>query len=93
VNVTFSGSVSAQAVTGETVTITVTKPDASTETVTAVTLADRSYTVTKAYVIAGAYSAKAHGDADAIYASWDSNSVPFTIALTARTGTLNVALS
>ena len=92
-NVTFSGVVSAQATAGETVTVTVTKPDATTETVTALTLADRTYTVTKAYSAAGSYSAKAHGNADAIYSSWDSTSVPFTITLTARTGTLNVVLA
>lgn len=90
--VTFTGVVSAQAIAGETITVTVTKPDATTETVVATTLADRTYTVTKTYIIAGAYTSKAHGNADAIYSSWDSNSVPFTITLTMRTGTLNVLL-
>ncbi len=93
VQVTFTGVVSAQATLGETVTITITKPDATTETVTATTLADRTYTVSKTYTVAGAYTAKAHGNADAIYSSWDSNPVPFTITLTTRTGTLNVILA
>lgn len=92
-NVSFSGAVSAQAAAGETVTITVTKPDTTTEAVTAVTLADKTYSVTNAYSVAGAYKAKAHGDADAIYTAWDSAEVPFTVALTARTGTLNVVLA
>lgn len=92
-NVTFSGSVSAQAVVGETVTITITKPDSTTETVTALTLADRTYTVTKQYAVAGNYKAKAHGDENAIYTAWDSTTVSFTIMLTARTGTLNATLA
>lgn len=92
-NVIFSGNVSAQAQAGETVTITVTKPDSTTETLTALTLADRTYSVTKQYDVAGNYSAKAHGNEDAIYQAWDSAVVPFTITLTARTGTLVVTLA
>jgi len=91
--VTFSGTVSAQAQEGETVTITVTKPDNTEETLTATTLADKTYSTIKEYNIAGAYKAKSHGDADAIYTAWDSTEVPFTIALTVRTGTLNVTLA
>lgn len=93
VQVMFSGSVSAQAQAGETVTITVTKPDTTTEKLTALTLADKSYSTTKEYSIAGAYSAKAHGDADATYREWDSAVVPFNIALVERTGTLVVTLA
>jgi hypothetical protein len=91
--VTFSGTVSAQVTAGETVTITVTKPDSTTETLTTTTKADLTYTTSKIYIVAGAYSAKAHGDTDAAYTSWDTASVPFTIALSTRTGTLNVTLS
>lgn len=91
-NVTFSGAVSAQVSAGETVTITVTKPDNTTETLIAVTLADKTYSVTNQYVVAGTYKAKAHGDADAIYIACDSAEVSFTIALTARTVTLNVTI-
>lgn len=93
VQVTFSGSVSAQAQAGEVVTITVTKPDSTKETLTATTLADKTYSVTQVYSVAGNYSAKAHGDADAVYDAWDSAVVPFTIALTARTGTLVVTVA
>lgn len=92
VDVVFSGSVTAQVQTGETVTITVTKPDSTTETLTALTLADKTYSVTKQYAIAGSYSAKAHGDADVSYTEWNSGDVPFTIALQTRTGTLVVTL-
>lgn len=92
-NVLFNGSVSAQASAGETVTITVTKPDSTTETVTALTLADKTYSVAKIYVVAGAYSAKAHGDADSQYVAWDSTDVPFNIALANRTGTLIVTVT
>lgn len=92
--VVFHGGVSAQAQSGETVTITVTKPDNTTETLTALTLADKSYaTSPKEYLIAGTYKAKAHGDADAIYLAWDSAEKTFVIALTARTGTLEVTLT
>lgn len=92
-NVVFNGAVSAQVTAGETVTITVTKPDSSTETLTAVTLADNSYSVTKQYTVAGAYKAVAHGNADAVYDAWDSAQVPFTVTLTPRTGTLVVTVS
>lgn len=92
VQVKFSGLVSAQVATGETVTVTVTKPDLTTEVLTALTLADRTYSVTKTYTVAGSYSAKAHGNADAQYEAWDSSPVPFTVALEPRTGTLVVAM-
>lgn len=92
-NVTFSGTVSAQAAAGETVTITVTHPDNTTETLTALTLANLTYSVTKVFTIAGSYKAKAHGDADAVYQAWDSTEVTFSISLTARTGTLVVTVA
>ena len=93
VQVTFTGAVSAQATLGETVIVTVTKPDATTETLTATTLADKTYSATKQYMVAGAYSAQAHGDADAIYQAWDSAIEPFTIQLAPRTGTMVVTLA
>ena len=83
---------SAQVAAGETVTITVTKPD-GTETLTATTLADKTYSVTKTYTVAGNYSAVAHQDADTQYSAWDAGPVTFTIALTTRTGTLTVTLT
>ena len=87
----FSGSVSAQATAGETVTITVTKPDSTIETLTALTLSDKTYSVTKQYEFAGSYSAVAHGETDGVYGSWYSNTVTFSITVTARTGVLNVS--
>lgn len=91
--VTFTGTVSAQASAGETVTVTVTKPDATKDTLTATTLADKTYSATKVYTIAGNYSASAHGNADAQYGAWDAGPVPFTIALATRTATLTVTIT
>ncbi len=90
--VILHGNVSAQATAGETVTITVTKPDNTTETLTALTLADKTYSTTKEYS-AGTYKAKAHGDDDAKYTAWDSVEKTFIIALEARTGTLDVTIA
>jgi len=90
VDVVFNGSVSAQAVSGETIVLTVTKPDGTIDTWTTLTLPDKTYTLTKTYV-AGSYSVVAHVDADAEYGSADSASVPFTVALTSRTITVEVA--
>lgn len=87
--VTFTGSVSAQIAEGETVTITVTLPDSTTETLTTTTLADKTFTTSKEYG-AGDYSAIAHVDENAEYLAADSPAVPFTIAKQARTITLNV---
>lgn len=90
--VRFSGHVSAQ-VGPEPVTITVTKPDGSTEVLTAITDDNGDYTVTKEYMVAGNYSAKTHGDEDANYSEWNSSDVPFTVLLQTRTGTLEVLVS
>lgn len=92
-NANFNGNISAQAVVGETVTITVTHPDNTTETLTAQTLADKTFSTVKAYTVAGTYKAKAHVDADGVYTAWDSAVVSFDISLTTRTGTFNVTLS
>ena len=86
---TFTGTVSAQIAEGETVTITVTLPNASTETLTALTLADKTFTTSKEYG-AGDYSAIEHIDADAEYLATDSPAVPFTIGKQPRTITLNI---
>lgn len=88
--VTFAGVISAQATVGETITITITKPDTTTETLTATTLADGSYTVTTQYSIVGAYSAIAHIDADTQYLATDSPPASFTITLQSRNITLIV---
>lgn len=92
-NIIFSGAQTAQAADGETVTITVTKPDGTTEILTATTLADKTYSTTTQYTVPGQYSGKAHGNADAQYSAWDSTVVPFTVSLLARTGTLVVTLT
>jgi TusA-related sulfurtransferase len=92
-NVTFAGSQTAQVAAGETVTVTVTKPDATKDTLTATTDGSGNYSVTKTYTVAGSYSAIAAGAADAQYTAWTSNPFPFTISLTNRTGTLIVTLA
>ena len=91
-NVVFTGSVSLQTAPGQTVTITVTKPDATTETLTTTTQADRSFTVAKEYP-AGDYTATAHVDADGTNSAADSPTVAFTVGLTPRTITLSVTVT
>lgn len=93
----FAGTISAQAQAGETVTITITKPDTTTEILTTQTLADMTYAVSKTYVEAGDYKAKAHGDkvetSNIEYSAWDSVEVPFTVkSAIERTGTLVVRI-
>jgi len=89
VTVNFTGSVSAQTAEGETVTITVTLPDASTETLTATTLADKTFATSKDYP-PGEYSAVASIEEDAEYKAAASSSVSFTIEKADRTLTLTV---
>jgi hypothetical protein len=91
--VTFSGNVSAQVAAGETVTFTITKPDGTTETITTTTKADKTFSTTKDYTIAGAYSAVAGIASDPTWTAATSPSVPFTIALQTRSITLNVAVA
>lgn len=91
--VVFTGSVSAQASAGETVKISVTKPDGTTEVLTATTLADGSFSTSKDYAVAGNYSAVAHVDADATYMSVDSAKVTFTVTLQSRSISLNVSVA
>lgn len=90
--VIFSGSVTAQAQEGETVEITVIKPDGVEDLVTTVTKADKTFTAEKEYGVPGNYVAQAHGDEDATYTAWDSNTVSFSVPLQPRTGTLNVTV-
>ena len=91
--VTFSGNISGQIALGETVQITVTKPDLSTEILTALTLADKSFSTTKTYVIAGNYSAIANIAADTGYGAATSSSVPFVVGLASRTIVLNISVA
>ena len=88
----FSGSVSAATV-GEIVTITVTKPDGTTETLTATTLADGTFSTTKEYSTPGTYSANFHIDANAIYTAADTGPIPFTVPLQPRTITASVTIA
>jgi hypothetical protein len=92
-NVTFSGTISAQAAVGETVTIIVTKPDGTKDTWTTPTNAVGAYSITETYTVAGSYSAVASVAADTEYAAATSPPVTFSITLTNRTVTINVTLS
>lgn len=91
-NPTFHGTVSAQTQAGETITLTVIKPDGTSDVFTALTLADKSYSVTRTYTVAGNYSVTAHVDADAEFNAANSTPYQFTIALQDRTITVNVTL-
>ena len=90
--VTFSGVVSAQAESGETVTITITKPDGTTEQLTALTQVDGTFSTTKDYP-AGDYSALFHIDADGTYMAADIGPIPFTVPLQPRTITASVTFA
>ena len=97
-NVKFSGTVLTQATppvprTSITVTVTVTLPDKTTDTLTATTDTTGAYTATKTYTAIGAYSAIATVPADAQFDKATSPATPFTITLAAQTVTLNVNLS
>ena len=92
-NITISGSVSAQFNSGETVTVTLTKPDLTTETLTAITQEDKSFSVTKTYIIAGAYSYIVSIAADPQYSQAVTVPTNFTIELTTRTITTFVAIN
>jgi hypothetical protein len=89
--VTFSGSVSAQAAAGETVTITVTKPDGTKDVFTTTTQADLTFTVTRSYPAGIGYKAVAHIDEDAEYLAADSPEVTFDVAKAPRTITLSIS--
>jgi hypothetical protein len=91
VNVVFSGSVSAQTTTGETVTLKVTKPDLTMDTWTTPTLADKTFTLTKPYP-AGNYSIVVSIPADTEYKAAISSSTPFTVNLLDRTITVTVTV-
>ena len=91
-NVIFSGSVSAQVTTGEIVTITITAPDSTTETLEATTLADTTFSVSKNITIPGDYSAMFHIDADAQFTAANVGPIPFTIGLQLRTLTVKVTV-
>jgi hypothetical protein len=91
-NVTFNGSVSAQAGTGETVTIKIIGP--TMDTLTAQTQADGTFnaTPTKTY-LPGNYTAVGHIDADELYSGVDTPVISFQIKveLQPRSATLKLA--
>jgi hypothetical protein len=91
-NVTFTGAVSAQASSGETVTLTISQGGTVIDALTALTQADKSYSATKAYN-PGDYTVQAHVDADALYLAADSTSVPFTIPKSSRSITVSVTVA
>lgn len=88
--VTFSGTVSAQAATGEAVAITVTKPDGTTEVVNTQTLEDRSFNVDYEN-LPGNYKAKARIEEDALYQASESNEKVFEIGKGLRIIALTIA--
>jgi len=85
-----SGLVTAQIAAGETVTITITKPDLTQETLTAVTDALKAYSATKQIIIAGLYKFKAAIGADAGYEEAESSIFEYTVNLAARSITITV---
>lgn len=91
VNVVFNGVVSAQSNSGETVTLTITKPSGTADVITATTNADKTFTATKAYT-AGTYSVTASIGADAEYKATSSTSITFTVNLLDRTVTVTVTV-
>jgi hypothetical protein len=84
----LKGEVSKQAATGETVTITVTKPDTTTEVVTALTDAMKAYSVSYSGT-PGNYSAVAVIGEDAENFGATSDPFLFTLTKDARTITLH----
>ena len=98
-DVTFAGTVATQATPpvprpNIPVTVTVTKPDTTKDTLAATTDSSGKYTVTKTYTAAGPYSATATVPADTQYAAATSPAAPFTITvLMNQTVTLNVSLA
>jgi hypothetical protein len=91
-NVTFTGAVSAQAVSGETVTLTISQGGTVIDTLIAQTQADKSFSTTKAYN-PGDYTVQAHVDADALYLAADSTIVPFTVPKSSRSITVSVNIA
>jgi hypothetical protein len=87
--VNITGSVTLQAAAGELITIVITKPDTTKVTLTATTLADKTYS-TQWTAPAGSYSLIASVPADALYNAVSTPVTPFTINLLARGITVNI---
>lgn len=92
-NVTFTGTVSAQALAGETVTLKVSQAGTVIDTLTALTLADKSYSTTPKQYNVGDYTVQAHVDADASYLAADSTIVSFTVGKSSRTITVVASIA
>jgi len=88
--ITFKGSVSKQAVAGELVTITVTKPDTTQAVITTTTKEDLSFEAVYEDVPNLGYKAKARIEEDALYQATESEEVTFTIGKEPRQITLTV---
>ena len=85
----IGGSVSNQATSGEIVTITITKPDNTIETITTQTLSDKSYKITYTGN-AGTYKAKATIAEDTQYQGATSTELTFTLDKDVRTITIGI---
>jgi len=88
---TMSGQVSSQAVTGESVTITITPPSGSNVVLTATTNASKGYSTTYDAINAGTYSVVSSIPEDTEYSAATSPVVTFTVGKTPRTITLSVS--
>ena len=88
--VSIKGSVSNEVNSGEVVTITVTHPDETQETITTTTDDSGQFTTSVDEVPGTGYSAQAHIDADAEYQDADSSVVTFDVNKGPRTLVLQV---
>jgi hypothetical protein len=90
VQVKFEGTVSAQAQSGETVTVTVTKPTGGKDIVTGVTDSSGTFSIPYEGPAGNGYTAVASIPADSRYQPASSGAVIFDIGLIPRTITLTV---
>ena len=88
--VSIKGSVSSEVSPGEAVTITLTHPDGTPETVTATTDENGQFSASVDEAPGTGYRAIAHIDADAEYQAADSSEVSFDVSKQARTLVLQV---
>lgn len=86
---TIKGSVSDQYAAGETVTLTITRPNGAQDVLTVETLPDRTFTATYTEAV-GSYILVASIAEDAQYEAATSGPVPFSIGKLPRTITVTV---
>lgn len=95
--ITFSGSLveakSGKPLVGASVTITVTKPDTTVDSIVVITQNDGTFNSSNDYPNAGEYSAQASYTGDNVYNPAASVAVPFQVGKQDVTLTLNVAVS